>query len=63
MNILILLNLFCCEVNKYCFKIYSIYKDIEDIIYIEAKSKEKALESLKEGYEGEISDYKYLGIE
>lgn len=49
--------------NKYCFKIYSIYKDTEDIVYIEAESKKEAIESLKEAYEGEISDFKYLGIE
>ena len=49
--------------NKYCFKIYYIYKDIEDIVYIEAESKKEAREALKEAYEGEICDYKYLGIE
>lgn len=49
--------------SKYCFKISNIYKDTEDIIYIEAKSKKGAIESLKEVYEGEISDFKYLGIE
>lgn len=47
--------------SKYCFKIYSIYKDTEDIVYIEAESKKEAIESLKEVYEGEISDFKYLG--
>lgn len=49
--------------NKYCFKIYYIYEDIEDIVYIEAKSKKEAIKYLKEAYEGEISDFKYLGIE
>ena len=49
--------------NKYCFKIYSIYKDTDDIIYIEVESKKKAIKSLKEEYEGEISDFKYFGIE
>lgn len=49
--------------NKYCFKIYYNYKDIEDIVYIEAESKKEAIKSLKEVYEGEISDFKYLGIE
>ena len=49
--------------NKYCFKIYYIYKDVEDIVYIGAESKEEAIESLKEEYKGEISDYKYLGME
>lgn len=49
--------------SKYCFKISNIYKDTEDIIYTEAKSKERVIESLKEAYEREISDYKYLGIE
>ena len=49
--------------NKYCFKIYHIYKDVEDIVYIEANSKHEAIKLLKEDYEGEISDYKYLGIE
>lgn len=49
--------------STYCFKIYSIYKDTEGIVYIEAESKREEIESLKEEYEGEISDFKYLGIE
>ena len=49
--------------NTHCFKIYHIYKDIEDIVYIDADTKKEAIEYLKEVYEGEISDYKYLGIE
>lgn len=49
--------------NTYCFKIYYIFKDYEDIVYIGANSKEEAIRILKEDWEGEISDYKYLGIE
>lgn len=49
--------------SKHCFKIYHLYKDIEDIVYIEAGSKREAIKLLKEEYSGEISDFKYLGIE
>lgn len=49
--------------SKCCFKIYSIYKDTEDIVYIEVESKKEAIEFLKEAYEEKISDFKYLRIE
>lgn len=49
--------------KTYCFKIYHLYKDIEDIIYIGARSKKEAIKLLKEEYSGEISDFKYLGVE
>lgn len=49
--------------KTYCFKIYHLFKDYEDIVYIGATSKAEAIKLLKEEWEGEISDYKYLGIE
>lgn len=49
--------------SKYCFKIYYNYNDLDEIVYVEADSKQAAIRTLREDYKGEISDYTYLGIE
>lgn len=50
--------------NTYCFKIYHLYEDLDDIVYIGADSKREAIAIMEEEIRnGKIADYKFLGQE